>query len=266
MLYADQTESNKTYDQKKQAIDGKISFKFQHALARIGFTVRAVTDEVSATSKPLDQNTKIYVKKVVLLKNADTEYNGTDDTPSEKVFHTQGVLNLKASKAVTQANWTSTGGTQILTIATGDLKTEKGDFESVATTTVTPQTDSSNPVETWGLLLDKTNSATAQTLNNDKAYMMIIPQNLSTEGFRIYVEYDVVTKEDWNSETPGNNDNIVHNKITTKGVKIDFQSGKAYTINLQLGMTSVKVGAGVEVWTPETPETPANNPENTTGA
>ena len=92
MLYADQTESNKTYDQKKQAIDGKISFKFQHALARIGFTVRAVTDEVSATSKPLDQNTKIYVKKVVLLKNADTDYNGTDDTPSEKVFHTQGVL------------------------------------------------------------------------------------------------------------------------------------------------------------------------------
>ena len=94
--------------------------------------------------------------------------------------------------------------------------------------------------------------------------MMIIPQDLSSDGFRIYVEYDVVTKENWEGAA-ANNDNIVHNKITTKDVKINFQSGKAYTINLQLGMTSVKVGAGVEEWISESnaiTETPADNPAN----
>lgn len=159
-------------------------------------------------------------------------------------------------------------GRQLLSIETGtsaDATGDSGDFKPCAGTTVTPQTDSSNPVETWGLLLDKTNSATAQTLNNDKAYMMIIPQDLSSDGFRIYVEYDVVTKEDWEGAA-ANNDNIVHNKITTKDVKIKFQSGKAYTINLQLGMTSVKVGAGVEEWISASntmTNENTNNPANT---
>ena len=76
LLYADQTEgANRTYDLGKQAVNAKIAFKFQHALARIGFTVKAVTDETSAGSpaNTLNANTKIYVKKVVLLKNGATD-------------------------------------------------------------------------------------------------------------------------------------------------------------------------------------------------
>ena len=259
LLYADQT--NPTYNLIKQIIGDKITFKFQHALARIGFTVRVVTDEVPAGSKALDDNTKIYVKKVMLLKNSGNDYTG-GDTPADddKIFHESGTLNLKTSQAVGAASWSNQTGTQALTIATG-APSDNGDFEECKNNSITEATTGSTK-STWGFELNSDNSTANNKLNNDDSYMMIIPQDLNTEGFRIYVEYDVVTKLSTNTE----NEVLTENKITTKDVKINFQSGKAYTINLQLGMTSVKVGASVEVWTPETPETPANNPENTTGA
>ena len=95
--------------------------------------------------------------------------------------------------------------------------------------------------------------------------MMIIPQDLSAtaadQGFRVYVEYDVVTKADWESETPSSSDHILTNKVTTKNVQVNFQSGKAYTLNLQLGMTSAKISATAEDWgTPS--DTSVNNPAN----
>ena len=49
-------------------VNEKVEFKFAHALSRIGFTVKAITDEVNAggTPKPLDAATTIVLKKVVL--------------------------------------------------------------------------------------------------------------------------------------------------------------------------------------------------------
>lgn len=260
LLYADQTTH--TYDLTKQNINGKITFKFQHALARIGFTVRAVTDEVSAGSKALDENTKIYVKKVMLMKNSTEDYDGITDE-DENVFYTGGVLNLKSSLAVTAAKWTSNTGAQALTIATGT--STNGDFENCTSSSITEAT-TGNTKSTWGFELNSTNSTDNNQLNNDDSYMMIIPQDFTSgdtsTGFRIYVEYDVVTQLSTNTD----NAILTENKITTKDVKINFQSGKAYTINLQLGMTSVKVGAGVEEWTSDSnamTNENTNNPANT---
>lgn len=256
LLYADQTTP--TYDLAKQKISEKITFKFQHALARIGFTVRAIVDGTSGDI-PLDENTKIYVKKVMLLKNSENDYaNGDTPTDDDKIFYESGTLNLKTSKAVGQASWSNHTGTQALTIATGT--SANGDFETCTGSSITEATTESTK-STWGFELNSTNSTDNNKLNNDDSYMMIIPQNLNTEGFRIYVEYDVVTKLSTNTE----NEVLTENKITTKNVQINFESGKAYTINLQLGVTSVKVGACVEDW-PTPTDTNTNNPENTTGA
>ena len=169
---------------------------------------------------------------------------------------------------MTQAKWSGKIGAQVLSIAAGaNQEAGNGDFEICKGTTVTPQTDASNPVTTWGLELTTSNSTNANKLNNDKAYMMIIPQDLRSDGFRVYVEYDVVTKADWESETPSSSDHILTNTVTTKNVQVDFESGKAYTLNLQLGMTSAKISASVEPWynsesnpvTDTTVKNPANN-------
>lgn len=99
--------------------------------------------------------------------------------------------------------------------------------------------------------------------DNDKAnlidpngddYIMIIPQK--KENLSVYVEYTVKTVS-----VGGTDDSTIENKITTVIPSIDFQAGKAYTLNLVLGMTSVKLDASVEDWT-GVADTEVDLPEN----
>lgn len=262
LLYAEQSAaSGNTFDLEKQNTTAKVSFNFKHALARIGFTVRAITDETAASgTNVLDSKTKIYVKKVVLLKGTDLtgDYDGSTNDASTQVFYTGGTLNLKnTTKDV--ALWENPTGTQMLSIAA--TTSDAGDFVSAESATVTVATTGATE-NTNGFVLNNTNSATVNPLNNTSSYMMIIPQNLSSdsENLRVYVEYDVVTKGDWGNNS--DNDVIIKNKVTAQGLKINFESGKAYTINLQLGMTSVKVNANVTDWSDPAAESSTNNPAN----
>lgn len=92
-------------------------------------------------------------------------------------------------------------------------------------------------------VLDNTDNAKANLIDPDgDDYIMIIPQK--KENLSVYVEYTVNTVS-----VGGTDDSIIENKITTVIPSIDFQAGKAYTLNLVLGMTSVKLDAEVENWT-----------------
>lgn len=88
--------------------------------------------------------------------------------------------------------------------------------------------------------------------------MMVIPTSVG-EGVKIQVVYDVITEDKTNNV----NNSIVTNTITSKDI-YKLEAGKAYTFNLDLGMTSVKFNATVTDWEKTTPaDTNVDLPNNT---
>lgn len=226
----------------------EITFNFAHALSRIGFTVRAVTDEVSAgTEKLLDTYTTIVLKEVRLV---DSEVVG-NTAPTTGNFYQSGTLNLNnpvadISTSPATAMWVNKTGAQYFTLTNTHFIDEA--------------TDNTN-----GFVINQDNSATANKLNKDDSYIMIIPRDFgnctdddqtNNTPLYVYVEYDVITTD---SNVGGTS--TVTNHIT-KPIYINFESGKAYTLNLQLGMTSVKVTADVDAWSEQT-GTSVDLPQNT---
>ena len=262
-------------------VDEKVKFQFVHALARIGFTVKAITDEVtSGTPNPkgLDEATSIVLKKVILSKSAGSG----DNAPTEGIFYTQGKLNLNQQdvnvtntsvipNTYTQVAWTDIVGdeqnedTQIFTLTKDNFATQTKGTEDTYF----------NLYEGNGFILTEDekilnagNSTTANKLNADDSYIMIIPQDLSTTGFYVYAEYDVITIDNnlgTDNQTYDGLKSKITNHISTQVTGLNFESGKAYTLNLQLGMTSVKVDADVDNWTEVTPGTSVDLPQNTQG-
>lgn len=233
--------STKATDLSKQDVEGKVAFNFKHALSRIGINVKAVVDEVAAGTNAIDEHTTITVKKVVLCKSVDIKYGETEtvDTDITGAFYQTGKLDLNSYDETViepeSATWTEKAGAQSFTLLPSDNFT-------------------SNP-----FTLTSTNSATSQPLNKTDSYVMIIPQKLDdTNKFTVYIEYNVTTTDGDNAA----NSSTITNKIATP-VGINFESGKAYALNLQLGMTSVKLDATVTDWI-NADDTVVNVPINTT--
>lgn len=80
---------------------------------------------------------------------------------------------------------------------------------------------------------------TTKVANSDN-YLFVIPQNFpesATDKLSVVVEYDVQTEE---TET-------LKNKVT-KTITANFLQGKAYMINLTIGLTPIEFDATVEDW------------------
>ena len=162
--------------------------------------------------------------KITISKVVLRKKGATDGNSG--VFYTKGNLTLTATDA--DAAWADEDGSQAFTL--------------------------SNDNFTGNVL----NSTTTQIekFNKEDSYVMIIPQN--TE-FEVYLEYTVTTTD---SSLEGGKSEIT-NKITTSVSSIDFKANKAYTLNLVLGMTSVKVDAKYTDWETTTPSTTVDVPANT---
>lgn len=234
-------------------VDDKVTFNFAHALSRIGFTVKAITDEVTAVvPNKLDDNTFIVLKKVMLSSVAGVG----NDEPTTGEFYTNGQLNLNNPSAVpATALWTNCTGAQTFTLADANFVEQTvtypaGTLYNIAGFVLTENTS----------IINSGNSTKENPLNAVDSFIMVIPQNLSSAGFYVYVEYDVVTID--TSLTDGLS--VVTNHISKKVSGLNFESGKAYTLNLQLGMTSVKVTASVDDWNDvegKEVDLPINTPE-----
>ena len=222
-------------------VDDKVTFNFAHALSRIGFTVKAITDEVTAVvPNKLDDNTFIVLKKVKLSSVAGVG----NSEPTTGVFYTNGKLNLNNPSTATTAApalWTDCTGAQTFTLADENFVEQNVTYPLGISYTengfvLTENTSIINTIAG--------NSTMENQLNAADSFIMVIPQNLSSAGFYVYVEYDVVTID----ESLTNKLSVVTNHISKKVDGLNFESGKAYTLNLQLGMTSVKVTASVDNW------------------
>ena len=166
----------------KTKASGKVNFTFNHALAKIGYSV---------TSTNNDDQTTITVKSLKLAGNFADE--------NIKAFYTKGTIDLsKANKA--------------------------DDLWSI----------SDDTKQNFTLLSDKALS----TENKLTDYLFVIPQDFTGTANNLYVvvEYTVKTGE---SEIT----NKVYKEISKK-----FSQGKAYMINLTIGLTPIEFEATVDLW------------------
>ena len=190
----------------------KVKFLFKHALSRLGYTVKLSGNYSS-------DNATFTLKKITLAGSPDE---------TTKAFYTKGTIDL--SKTGTKENLSKTNiETGLWTAATS--ADNKQNFTWFEGSYIVKSSDSKHP----------TNSANEDY--SDKDYLFVIPQDfsLTTENadkLYVIVEYDVTYTS-------------THTTITNKVYKklpIDLMQGKAYMLNLTIGLP-IEFDADVTDWT-----------------
>ena len=201
----------------KPKVGQTVNFNFKHALSRLGLTVQGAFDQVAAGGTLKDA--KITVAKV--------EITGEN-------FAAKGVLNLNNTEAGVP-KWETVDGASTLSLTLdGDNLNDKikdaGDGKKAA-----EQPD--------GV------TATSQNLLKDNTYFMFIPGTATTDKpLKVKITY-YTTTDDPNLATGYTRvENVITKSISAADPGLKFEAGKAYTLNLVLGMTSVKVTATVADW------------------
>lgn len=180
---ANQTKAN-TSDAGK-----KVKFTFNHALSRLGYTVKLKDNYKGATIK---------LTKITLAGSS----NGT-----EGAFYTKGTIDLSKTSH----------STDLWKPSTSDAKLKFDWF------TGTPQ------------------DLTTAYENPKTDYLFVIPQNFSAATDKLYVIVEYTIEGYNNVTTP------MTNKVY-KQLDKEFEQGKAYTINLTIGLTPIEFDAAVTPW------------------
>ncbi len=237
-------------NQTKQTLTGNVTFAFNHALARLGLTVQAAKDLVAAGSSDSKElwdsdaanKTRIYVNSVTITTNMSTS----------------ATLNLKNTTPNT-ALWESPSAAASTTLTVEDVTTpaviKNLNPDLVMDTSKTLNDGAQKP----GVRAITSASTTAPVPtpvmqhNDEDVYFMLIPQDLSAatgtnQNITIVIDYDVKTLD----ANLAAGMSSVNNRITKVIGGIKFESGKAYTLNLVLGMNSVDISATVTDWVVQT--------------
>lgn len=181
MLWANATNQTKA--------NNPVTFTFNHALAKIGYTVKT---NVVGTG-----GTTITLNKITLAGSA------TD--PTTGAFYTKGTIDLSKGNDATDL-WTKQDGKQYFTWFNGSQSL-------TSTSESNPETD----------------------------YLFVIPQNFSTGTDELYVIVDYTIN--YNTGAAATMKSTVSSKLTK-----NFEQGKAYKINLSIGLTPIEFDADVTTW------------------
>ena len=192
----------------------KVKFLFKHALSRLGYTVKLSGDYSS--------NATFTLKKITLAGSPDE---------TTKAFYAKGTIDLAKTGTKEELSKTNTATGLWTATPSADNKQNFSWFD--ASYTVTSPT-ASHPTDP----------------DSKSDYLFVIPQDfsLTTEGadkLYVIVEYDVTYK----SGTPSTTiTNTVYKKLPIK-----FEQGKAYMLNLTIGLPiefdiDVETVSGVEDW------------------
>ena len=235
-------------DQQKPAIDYKVNFAFQHALAALNVQIDADIDVISHATSTLATDTRIWVRSITFegfatkgqLNLNDGKWYGLDcdcDLTSKPVTIYDGRRDGHEGVSAS-LNETPTGLNPY--IVQSEEYSVDTSVAPVALTSTTPGVTNA-PVN---LFASSTSTSS----------VFVLPTNVP---LKVTIEYDVETcdpklKSDFlaDGKTPGSRiKNILTAAIKTSGdADITMEAGKKYTINLHLGMTSVKASATVENW------------------
>lgn len=196
--------ANPVKDVTKQQLNGRVSFTFKHALAKLNFQVQAVVDGVEPVTSNLVDNGDAnfeHGETWIILQSLDITANGSKT----------GTLVLDGASAT--PNWTSVSGNTAVQY-TG----------SSFATTVTAGGKTGFKV-----------TETATDLNGTIS-PMIIPATIAAEGFVVTANYWVITKDNALYSGYSTVQNII--RKTSTGA-ITFNAGYKYNIVVRLGLNSI---------------------------
>jgi hypothetical protein len=239
-----------TIDQTKQMVGESVNLSFCHALSAINVQIDAVMNALNASgSAALDPNTRIYMRSVTFEGFTDAGslnlHNRVAATPLWMGNYGQG---LPSTEPVTlydgRRDRHEGSGANANEWPTGinDALVQRGVY-TVDGTTITD-------TETTGVTPTAVNLFTPPATGTDEqklaAPIYVIPNG---QPLRVTVAYDVETydpnlKYQYLSDdvTCGSSvPNVISSWVRLNGEGLVLQAGKQYTINIHLGMTSVKV-------------------------
>jgi hypothetical protein len=271
------TEGMPYVDLLKSDTTSKVNFNLRHALAKLNVNIDAFVDATN-NSLELDEKTRIFVRSVtftgIALQGSLNLYNTEADKPNW--YEYDGVKKIGTnSEAVTfydgrrDGKEATTNGEQKNEKPTGlnlDLiQNERAISGGVyATADVTHNPESNIPAGVTNTpvnLFETDQSATSP--------IFVIPTG---EEMAITIVYDVETIDP--SLSTYLSDGVTHgstieNRIFKEDVFAAVEAGKAYQVNLHLGMTSVKFEANVVDWdalVTEDVDLPHNSPKSVAAA
>lgn len=230
VLYATDADGKPLTNLTKQNVGGSVMFHFHHTMSRLNFNVRAAFDEVTAGDKTKADNTRITVESITL----ETENSEGSATP---LFFTSGTLNLNTGIWSNAANSSQTGTPKIVLSgeALGTDVRDQGDKK------VSEMLDGGNNIipgvdNTWR--------------NAGKGYLTLLPNaGLSAaEAPKLKVTIVYYTTSDDPRLVLSGGRTRVKNTVSNTLSGFIFERGKAYAINMLIGMTSVKFTMDVQLW------------------
>lgn len=256
----------------KPKTDGKIKFDFKHALAKLNVQIDAEVDKASGSTAGLGATTRIWVRSVTFEGFAD-----------------KGKLNLNSNWVTTNTtpDWyeISSANTKIgsrsVTIYDGRSDGKEGKTGATASNETTlglnPQLIQTAPYkdDPYTALAEGNNhtgvpsagSGAINLFNHATATepIFVIPAG---ENVIVTIVYDVETSDENLAKYLSDGvvkGSTIENKITqtiTFGSDAKFEAGKAYTLKLHLGMTTVKFDAIVSDWDDTVADGEEDLPEN----
>lgn len=204
--------ANQTRQKAPTSPDSKVTFKFEHALARLSFDI---------TAPELEDGTVIKVQRVRLYGASD--YEG--------VFVMRGYLNLYTGDWILADNgvkwhyaWTPEG-------KNADIPDNDNKDSIVYKLSAPPQLPN----------LENKNKVT----NDDDSYIFIIPQT-KTEAFHLAITYTVEQGDFKETVTVKKNLLDVLDKSGAPNPSFTFEKGKAYVFHLKLSLDPVDFSVTVD--------------------
>lgn len=221
-----------------------VKFYMRHALAGLKLTVQGVYDEESLGSNTLADRTYITIEGVTITATLPTS----------------GVLNLNntvESTPLWEDNTTTASTT--FTLNTSDLE-ENLQYNSSATTYFGAGSGTEiNPGvgrnSLTGAAITTAQNVIAQTSGAtpvDRYFMFVPPASTPSTADDIDFEFNIVYHVWTYDEALNGYFAKVKNDITKTITINNVAGGKMYTVNMLLGLTSVKLDAAVVDWTDDT--------------
>lgn len=226
VLYATMPDGKPLTDLTRQKVGDNVTFSFHHTMSRLNFNVRAAFDEIAAGDKAKADSTRITVESITLETDGDTP-----------LFFTQGTLNLHTGLWTPPAN-TNGSATPRLVLSGTALNPDVRDQGDKC---VYQMTDANKNIipgvdNTWR--------------NAGNGFLTLVPNAdlppATTPKLKVTIVYHT-TSDDPRLILSGGRSRVTSTVSNTlSGFR--FERGKAYAINLLIGMTTVKFSVQVQNW------------------
>ena len=203
MLYAQRI------DMTKQAVSERVQLQFQHALARLRLTVQGVFDEAAPGYNVKDSDTRILIERVSVT----------------------GLPNLgNFYPATLPPHWTYTDATAPISINGTTIATGLRDVSAPSVATLFTNADAPAGV-----------TNTPQPLvADDGTYLFVPAVPEGGQDITVNIKYKVYTRDEHLVRNNPQYLSIVENDISRTLTLPGFNMNAVYTINMLLGLTSVK--------------------------